>query len=92
MNIVVGFGCIPGCPVGFVANQSSVLSGVLDINASTKAARFIRFCNAFNIPIMTVVDVLGFLPGVQQEYRAASSATGPKCCLRTRRPRCGRSR
>jgi methylmalonyl-CoA carboxyltransferase large subunit len=68
MNIVVGFGRILGRSVGFIANQSSVLSGVLDINASTKAARFIRFCNAFNIPIVTFVDVPGFLPGVQQEY------------------------
>jgi methylmalonyl-CoA carboxyltransferase large subunit len=88
-NIVVGFGRILGRSVGFIANQSSVLSGVLDINASTKAARFIRFCNAFNIPIVTLVDVPGFLPGVQQEYGgiirhgakmlfAYSAATVPK--------------
>jgi methylmalonyl-CoA carboxyltransferase large subunit len=88
-NIVVGFGRILGRSVGFIANQSSVLSGVLDINAATKAARFIRFCNAFNVPIVTFVDVPGFLPGVQQEYGgiirhgakmlfAYSAATVPK--------------
>jgi methylmalonyl-CoA carboxyltransferase large subunit len=67
-NIVVGFARILGRSVGLIANQPSVLSGALDINASTKAARFIRFCNAFNIPLITFVDVPGFLPGVQQEY------------------------
>jgi len=67
-NIVVGFGRIVGRSVGFIANQPIVLSGVLDINASDKAARFIRFCNAFNIPLVTLVDVPGFLPGVQQEH------------------------
>ena len=67
-NIVVGFGRIQGHSVGIVGNQPSVLAGALDINASDKAARFIRFCNAFNIPLVTFVDVPGFLPGVQQEY------------------------
>src|SRR6266545_4003744 len=68
MNIVVGFARILGRTVGIIANQSSVLSGVLDINAADKSSRFIRFCNAFNIPLITFVDVPGFLPGVQQEY------------------------
>ncbi len=68
MNIVVGFARILGRTIGVIANQPSVLSGALDINASTKASRFIRFCNAFNIPLVTFVDVPGFLPGVQQEY------------------------
>lgn len=68
-NLVVGFGRIVGLPVGVVANQPSYLAGVLDINASVKASRFIRFCNAFNIPLITFVDVPGFLPGVQQEHQ-----------------------
>ncbi|HEX5271120.1 MAG TPA: carboxyl transferase domain-containing protein [Gemmataceae bacterium] len=68
MNIVVGFGRILGRSVGIIANQPSVLSGVLDINAADKSSRFIRFCNAFNVPLVTFVDVPGFLPGVQQEY------------------------
>src|SRR5262245_54593926 len=67
-NIVVGFARILGRTVGIIANQPSVLSGAIDINASTKASRLIRFCNAFNIPLSTFVDVPGFLPGVQQEY------------------------
>jgi len=66
-NIVIGFGRLQGRPVGIVANQPSVLAGVLDINASDKSARFVRFCNAFNIPLLTFVDVPGFLPGVEQE-------------------------
>ena len=66
-NIVVGFARITGRPVGIVANQPCVMAGALDINSSDKAARFIRFCNAFNIPIVTFVDVPGFLPGVEQE-------------------------
>jgi methylmalonyl-CoA carboxyltransferase large subunit len=89
MNIVVGFGRILGRSVGFIANQPSVISGVLDINAADKASRFIRFCNAFNIPLVTLVDVPGFLPGVQQEHGgiirhgakmlfAYSAATVPK--------------
>ena len=68
MNLVVGFARILGRSVGIVANQPQVMSGALDINASDKGARFIRFCNAFNIPLITFVDVPGFLPGVQQEY------------------------
>jgi methylmalonyl-CoA carboxyltransferase large subunit len=68
MNIVVGFGRILGRTIGIIANQPSVLSGALDVNASIKASRLIRFCNAFNIPLVTFVDVPGFLPGVQQEY------------------------
>jgi methylmalonyl-CoA carboxyltransferase large subunit len=66
-NIVVGFARITGRSVGVIANQPAVNAGVLDINASSKAARFIRFCNAFNVPLVTLVDVPGFLPGVQQE-------------------------
>jgi propionyl-CoA carboxylase beta chain len=69
-NIVTGFGRIGGRTVGFVANQPMVLAGVLDIDASRKAARFVRFCDAFNIPIVTFVDVPGFLPGTHQEYGA----------------------
>jgi methylmalonyl-CoA decarboxylase subunit alpha len=67
-NIVVGFARMGGMPVGIVANQPNFLAGVLDIDASRKAARFIRFCDAFNIPIVTLVDVPGFLPGSGQEY------------------------
>ena len=67
-NIVVGFARIGGRSVGMVANQPLYLAGVLDIDSSRKAARFVRFCDAFNIPIVTLVDVPGFLPGVSQEY------------------------
>ena len=67
-NIVVGFGRINGKSVGVVANQPNAMAGVLDINASDKGSRFVRFCNAFNIPIVTFVDVPGFLPGVAQEH------------------------
>jgi methylmalonyl-CoA carboxyltransferase large subunit len=67
-NIVVGFARITGRTVGVVANQPSAMSGVLDINASDKGSAFIRFCNAFNIPLLTLVDVPGFLPGVAQEH------------------------
>lgn len=88
-NIVVGFGRLQGRPLGVIANQPNVLAGALDINASDKSSRFIRFCNAFNIPLLTFVDVPGFLPGVQQEYGgiirhgakmlfAYSAATVPK--------------
>jgi len=66
-NIVIGFGRLQGRPVGIVASQPNFMAGVLDINASDKAARFVRFCNAFNIPLITFVDVPGFLPGVEQE-------------------------
>jgi methylmalonyl-CoA carboxyltransferase large subunit len=89
MNIVVGFARITGRTIGIIANQPSVLAGALDSNASNKASRFIRFCNAFNIPLVTFVDVPGFLPGVQQEHGgiirhgakllfAYSAATVPK--------------
>ena len=95
-NIVIGFGRIAGRPVGIIANQPSVLAGALDINASDKAARFIRFCNAFNIPLVTLVDVPGFMPGVQQEYGgiirhgakmlfAYSAATVPKVTVIVRK-------
>ena len=67
-NIITGFQRYNGMPVGIVANQPNYLAGVLDINASRKAARFVRFCDAFNIPIVTFVDVPGFLPGTAQEY------------------------
>jgi methylmalonyl-CoA carboxyltransferase large subunit len=88
-NLVVGFGRVRGRSVGVVANQPSVLAGALDIDASDKGARFVRFCNAFNIPLLTFVDIPGFLPGVDQEYGgiirhgakllfAYSAATVPK--------------
>ena len=88
-NLVVGFGRIAGRVVGVVANQPSVLAGALDIDASDKGATFVRFCNAFNIPLVTLVDIPGFLPGVGQEYSgiirhgaklvfAYSAATVPK--------------
>jgi methylmalonyl-CoA carboxyltransferase large subunit len=89
MNMIVGFARVVGRTVGIVANQASYLSGAIDINAATKASRFIRFCNAFNIPLVTFVDVPGYLPGVQQEHGgiirhgakllfAYSAATVPK--------------
>jgi propionyl-CoA carboxylase beta chain len=95
-NIVVGFGRMEGRTVGFVANQPMVLAGVLDIDASKKAARFVRFCDCFNIPIVTLVDVPGFLPGTAQEYGglikhgakllfAYAEATVPKVTLITRK-------
>lgn len=88
-NLVTGFGRIIGRTVGIVANQPQVMSGVLDINSSDKGAEFIRFCNAFNIPLVTLVDVPGFMPGVAQEHGgiirhgakmlyAYSAATVPK--------------
>jgi len=72
-NIIVGFAHMGGRSVGIVANQPRILAGVLDINASRKAARFVRFCDAFNIPLVTLVDVPGFLCGTQQEYGAIIS-------------------
>jgi methylmalonyl-CoA decarboxylase subunit alpha len=72
-NIIVGFAHMDGESVGIVANQPAVMAGVLDINASRKAARFVRFCDAFGIPLVTLVDVPGFLPGTQQEYGAVIS-------------------
>jgi len=88
-NIVIGFARVNGRTVGVIANQPAVMAGALDINASSKASRFIRFCNAFNISLITFVDVPGFLPGVQQEHGgiirhgakmlfAYSAATVPK--------------
>jgi len=67
-NMVVGFGRMDGRTVSFIANQPNNASGVLDINSSVKGARWVRFCDAFNIPLVTFVDVPGFLPGVQQEH------------------------
>ncbi len=95
-NIIVGFGRLGGRPVGVVANQPAVLAGVLDINASLKAARFIRFCDCFNLPVVTFVDVPGFLPGVAQEHGgiikhgakllfAYCEATVPKLTVITRK-------
>ena len=68
-NIIIGFARLNGHTVGIVAQQPKVLAGVLDISASSKAARFVRFCDCFNIPILTLVDVPGFLPGVSEEYK-----------------------
>ncbi len=95
-NIIVGFARMNGRSVGIVANQPAVLAGCLDIDSSTKGARFVRFCDAFNIPIITFVDVPGFLPGVAQEYggiiRAGAKllyayceATVPKITVITRK-------
>ncbi|MCC5698653.1 methylmalonyl-CoA carboxyltransferase, partial [Klebsiella pneumoniae] len=67
-NIIVGFGRVEGRSVGVVANQPTQLAGTLDIDASEKAARFVRTCDAFNIPVLTFVDVPGFLPGTGQEW------------------------
>ncbi|MEE4377950.1 MAG: acyl-CoA carboxylase subunit beta [Candidatus Competibacteraceae bacterium] len=95
-NIVVGFARMAGNPVGIVANQPMVLAGCLDIKSSVKAARFVRFCDCFNIPILTFVDVPGFLPGVSQEHNgiikhgsklifAYGEATVPKITVITRK-------
>lgn len=95
-NIVTGYIRLNGKTVGVVANQPLVLAGTLDINASVKAARFVRFCDAFNIPLLTLVDVPGFLPGVVQEYGgiirngakllyAYCEATVPKVTVITRK-------
>src|SRR5690606_16791537 len=67
-NVIVGFGHVEGHPVGIVANQPLQMAGTLDINAAEKAARFVRTCDAFNIPVLTFVDVPGFLPGTDQEW------------------------
>jgi acetyl-CoA carboxylase carboxyltransferase component len=95
-NIVIGFARLDGYPVGVVANQPMHLAGTLDIDSSVKAARFVRFCDAFNIPLITFVDVPGFLPGTQQEYGgiirhgakllyAYCEATVPKLTVITRK-------
>jgi len=96
MNIIIGFARLDGAVVGVVANQPAVLAGVLDIDASVKAARFVRFCDAFNIPLVTFVDVPGFMPGVAQEHGgiirhgakliyAYCEATVPKLTVITRK-------
>jgi propionyl-CoA carboxylase beta chain len=95
-NLAVGFARLDGRPVGIVANQPAFLAGVLDINASVKGARFVRFCDAFNIPLITFEDVPGFLPGTQQEFGgiikhgakllfAYAEATVPKITIITRK-------
>ena len=95
-NLVVGFARLDGRPIGVVANQPAVLAGTLDINASVKGARFVRFCDAFNIPLVTFEDVPGFLPGTVQEYGgiirhgakllfAFAEATVPKVTIITRK-------
>jgi propionyl-CoA carboxylase beta chain len=95
-NVLIGYGRLGSRTVGIVANQPAVLAGVLDINASTKAARFVRFCDAFNIPLVTFVDVPGFLPGTVQEHGgiirhgaklmyAYAEATVPKLTVITRK-------
>jgi propionyl-CoA carboxylase beta chain len=95
-NIVVGFARLDGMPVGIVANQPQTLAGVLDIDASRKGARFVRFCDAFEIPLVTLVDVPGFMPGTRQEQGglirhgakllfAYAEATVPKITLITRK-------
>jgi acetyl-CoA carboxylase carboxyltransferase component len=95
-NILVGFARLNGRPVGLVAQQPAVLAGVLDINASVKAARFVRFCDCFNIPLVTFEDVPGFMPGVDQEHGgiirqgakllyAYCEATVPKLTVITRK-------
>ena len=88
MNIVCGFARVDGHVVGIVGNQPQVLAGCLDIDASEKAARFVRTCDAFNIPLVTFVDVPGFLPGHRTRSTAASSATAPSCSTRTARRPC----
>jgi propionyl-CoA carboxylase beta chain len=95
-NVLAGFARLNGRPVGVVANQPAVLAGVLDVDASLKAARFVRFCDAFNLPLLTFVDVPGFLPGTGQEWGgiakhgakllyAYAEATVPKVTVITRR-------
>lgn len=95
-NIIIGFARMEGAPVGIVANQPLVLAGCLDIKSSIKAARFVRFCDAFNIPVVTLVDVPGFMPGTAQEYGgiikhgakllyAYAECTVPKVTLITRK-------
>ncbi|HET7099876.1 MAG TPA: carboxyl transferase domain-containing protein, partial [Terriglobia bacterium] len=95
-NLVIGFARMNGRPVGIVANQPAFLAGVLDIDASVKGARFVRFCDAFNIPLITLEDVPGFLPGTRQEYGgiirqgakllyAFAEATVPKLTVITRK-------
>ena len=87
-NIVIGFGRMGGETVGFVANQPMVLAGVLDCDSADKAARFIRFCDSFNIPIITLEDMPGYLPGVDQEH--AGVIRHPATCSMTSRATCCR--
>ncbi len=95
-NILLGFACLGGRAVGIVANQPSFLAGVLDIHSSDKGARFVRFCDSFNIPLLVLEDVPGFLPGVAQEHGgiirhgakllyAFAEATVPKVTVITRK-------
>jgi len=95
-NIIIGFARLAGKSIGIVANQPYSLAGVLDVNASKKAARFVRFCDCFNIPLLVLVDVPGFLPGTDQEWNAIitngakllyafSEATVPRVTLITRK-------
>ena len=95
-SIVVGFARLNGRPVGIVANNPAVIAGVLDVNSSRKAARFVRFCDSFNVPIVTLADVPGYLPGTEQEYSgiithgaklifAYSEATVPKVTVIVRK-------
>jgi acetyl-CoA carboxylase carboxyltransferase component len=96
MNVVIGFARLDGRSIGIVANQPKVLAGTLDIDSSEKASRFVRFCDAFNVPIVTFVDVPGFLPGTDQEYHgiirhgakllyAFAEATVPRLTVITRK-------
>ena len=73
--MVVGFARLGGKSIGIVANQPAVLAGVLDIDASTKGARFVRFCDCFNIPLLVFEDVPGFLPGTDQEWNGSTSSS-----------------
>jgi len=95
-NAIVGLARIAGMPVGIVANEPAVVAGVMDIDSSDKITRFVRFCDAFNVPLVTLVDTPGFLPGVDQEHRgiirhgakvlyAYSEATVPKISVVTRK-------
>ena len=96
LNIIIGFIRVDGYTIGVVGNQPMHLAGCLDINSSRKAARFVRFCDCFNIPILTLVDVPGFLPGTDQEFNgiikhgakllfAYAEATVPKVTVITRK-------
>ena len=95
-NILVGFSRLAGHTIGLISQQPNQLAGVLDIDASVKAARFVRFCDAFNIPILTFIDVPGFMPGTTQEFGgiirhgaklifAYAEATVPKVSVLTRK-------
>ena len=81
-NIIIGFGRLAGKTIGIIANQPKILAGTLDINSSTKAARFIRFCDSFNIPILTLEDVPGFMPGIDQEHLGIMQWCQITVCIR----------